>query len=66
MKGTILKTGKVLGEDKKIYEPDMIHDDTILLVCYSWARQNIKDLIGKKVEFVISPKGHAYNFNLID
>lgn len=63
--GTILESGMILCDNGKEYEPDRIYGDTILLACYSWARQSIKDVVGKRVDFIISPTGHAYNFNII-
>jgi len=65
MTGIIQKNGMILGEDKKLYKPDMIHEDTILLVCSSFARMPIKDVIGKKVEFTLNKVGNGYNFKLI-
>lgn len=65
MKGIIQEDGLVLGEDKKLYEPDMIFKDTILLVCTSCARMPIKDVVGKDVEFVLNKVGGGYNFKLI-
>ena len=65
MTGIIQENGMILGEDKKLYEPDMIHEDTILLVRSSFARMLIKDVIGKKVEFTLNKVGNGYNFKLI-
>lgn len=65
MKGTILKTGMILGDDGKEYCPDVLFNDTILLAAYSFARVDIKDVVGKRVEFILSKKNIGYNFNLI-
>ena len=65
MTGIIQKDGMVLGEDKKLYKPDRIHEDTILLIRSSFARMPIKDVIGKKVEFTLNKVGNGYNFKLI-
>jgi len=65
MKGIIQEDGMVLGEDKKLYEPDMILGGTILLVCTSCARIPIKDVVGKEVKFVLNKVGRGYNFKLI-
>ena len=66
MKGTVLHSGRVKGDNGKIYYPDMIFNDTVLLVYSSWRRVPIKDVAGKRVSFVISPKGTGYNFGLLD
>ena len=65
MKGIIQEDGMVLGEDKKLYEPDMIFGDTILLVSTSCSRMPIKDVVGKEVEFILNRVGGGYNFELI-
>lgn len=66
MEGVIQNDGYVLGDDNKKYAPDMIFGDTILLVCHSWSRVSIKDVVGKRVIFVIHPiTKHAYNFDLL-
>lgn len=64
--GIIQETGMVLSDDNQLYEPDMIYDDTILLACTSWTRMPIKNVVGKKVEFIVyTVKNNAYNFKLI-
>jgi hypothetical protein len=59
----------VLSNGKK-YEPDMLHltpgGMTVLLASSSWSRYHIDEVLGKEVEFVISSKGKAYNFKLIN
>lgn len=65
MKGIIQEDGMVLGEDKNLYEPDMIYKDTILLICTSCARMPIKDVVGKEVEFLLNKVSRGYNFKLI-
>jgi hypothetical protein len=70
MKGIIQDDGYILGEDKKIYEPDMLFETnkglTVLLAATSWSRFHIDEVKGRSVEFVLSPKGKAYNFELIE
>lgn len=56
----------ILGEDNKLYYPDMIYGNTILLACSSWSRYHIEDVVGKEVDFVFSPTGHPYNFKLTE
>jgi hypothetical protein len=64
--GIILENGMILSDDNILYEPDMIHNDTILLACSSWNRMYIKDVVSKKVEFTVRTfNNHAYNFRLI-
>jgi len=65
MKGIIQENGMVLGKDKKLYKPDMIFNDTILLVRTSFTRIPIKEVVGKQVEFVLDKIGGGYNFKLI-
>jgi hypothetical protein len=64
--GIILENGMILSEDNILYEPDMIHEDTILLASSSWTRMEIKNVVGKTVEFTVRTyNNHAYNFRLI-
>lgn len=65
MTGIIQKDGSILGKDKKLYYP-MKHYETILIEDTSWARMDIKDIKGKKVEFEISSTGKGYNYKLIE
>jgi hypothetical protein len=68
--GIIQKDGHILADDGKIHEPDMIYHTsrglTILLVCSSYSRYHIDEVVGKRVEFVLSMTGLAYNFKLIN
>jgi hypothetical protein len=65
VEGIINKDGTILGDDGKIYQADMKHNNTILLVCSSWSRFSIEEVKGKRVTFQISPNGKGYNYKLI-
>jgi len=65
MKGTIQSNGSIIGDDDKIYDTLNVNG-SILLVLSSWARVDIKDVIGKRVHFDIAKDGSGYNYGLLN
>ena len=65
MQGIIQQDGGILGDDGKTYTT-LVSEDSILIVCSSWRRLPLSDVVNKRVKFVISKSGYGYNYELIE